>query len=71
MSIIETTNHLRKLVRSSNGIEKLAKEIGVTYSWLSKFSDGRIANPTVDNLAKVERFFIKKDSSPKDTALSQ
>jgi transcriptional regulator with XRE-family HTH domain len=56
MSIRAQTNRLRDQARSRN-LVRLSKKTGVSYSWLTKFVDGRIQNPTVGNLEKLEKAF--------------
>lgn len=57
MKILELTEQLRSRVNAHGNMVVLAENSGVTYSWLTKFADGRITNPTVANLNKLENFF--------------
>jgi transcriptional regulator with XRE-family HTH domain len=40
--------------------EKLAREAGVSYSWLSKFAHGQLNNPRTETLAKLEDFWRRE-----------
>jgi transcriptional regulator with XRE-family HTH domain len=62
MDISTLTEQLRGQAKSCNLVQ-LAEQSGVTYSWLTKFVDGRIQNPTVANLQKLERFFKGKEKA--------
>jgi transcriptional regulator with XRE-family HTH domain len=59
MDISTLTEQLRGQAKSYNLVQ-LAELSGVTYSWLTKFVDGRIQNPTVANLQKLEKVFKSK-----------
>ena len=37
--------------------EKLAREAGISYSWLSKFAQGQVSNPRADTIAKLEDYW--------------
>jgi transcriptional regulator with XRE-family HTH domain len=62
MNISTLTEHLRGQAKSHNLVQ-LAEQSGVTYSWLTKFVDGRIQNPTVANLQKLEKVFKSQEAS--------
>lgn len=57
MTIIETTEKIRRLAHAHGRYRELAKSAGVGYEWLSKFSTGKIRNPCVTNVAALEEFF--------------
>jgi transcriptional regulator with XRE-family HTH domain len=59
MDISTLTEQIRGQAKSYNLVQ-LAELSGVTYSWLTKFVDGRIQNPTVANLQKLEKVFKSK-----------
>jgi hypothetical protein len=66
MSILSVTEKVRARAKSFGRYDYVAKESGVGYQWLTKFSVGSIKNPTVANVAKLERFFAEIESSPAD-----
>jgi len=37
-------------------LSKIARESDLNYSWLTKFKDGRINNPTIVNLDRLIRY---------------
>jgi transcriptional regulator with XRE-family HTH domain len=59
MDISTLTEQIRGQAKSYNLVQ-LAELSGVTYSWLTKFVDGRIQNPTIANLQKLEKVFKSK-----------
>ena len=41
----------------------IVRETGLTYSWLQKFADGRINNPTINSLDRLIRYLDETESS--------
>jgi transcriptional regulator with XRE-family HTH domain len=39
--------------------ERLAREAGISYSWLSKFAQGQLNNPRADTLARLEDYYLR------------
>ena len=61
MDIRTRIAELRAYVRSHDlSQEKLAREAGISYSWLSKFAQGQIDNPRADSIARLEDFWRKE-----------
>jgi hypothetical protein len=57
MNILSKTNHLRDRVRSHGNYRVLADQSGVKFDWLTKFARGKIPNPGVVSVSKLETFF--------------
>lgn len=56
-----TRELLRERLNSHKGEWRvIAEESGLGYSWLSKFADGRITNPTTDKLETLYQYFYGK-----------
>jgi len=64
-SIVSET---RARLRDRGQLAKVALETGLTYSWLTKFSDGRISNPTVRTLLKLIRYLDAAATSHAEAA---
>ena len=61
MDIRTRIAELRAYVRNHDlSQEKLAREAGVSYSWLSKFAQGQLDNPRADSIARLEDFWRKE-----------
>lgn len=45
------------LVRRRGHFRRIAKETGISYSWLSKFASGHIPNPGIAMLNKLADLF--------------
>jgi len=60
MSILEITENTRKAARDYGQYRLVAQQSGVGFQWLTKFSTGAIANPTVENVARLEAFFKRR-----------
>jgi len=60
MDILKITEHVRSQVVAYGKYSVIADESGVTYSWLTKFADGRITNPTIANIHKLQNFFSEQ-----------
>ena len=58
MSISERVKQIRELVKEQSSLRILAETSGVSYAWVIKFSNGSIANPTIENIAKLEAYFF-------------
>jgi hypothetical protein len=59
MGILERVNIIRSQVKQLGNYQLVAENSGVSYHWLNKFAVGKIVNPTIDNVAKLELFFKK------------
>lgn len=59
-SIVDET---RARLRKRGQLAKVAHETGLTYSWLTKFSDGRISNPTVRTLIQLIHYLDGADNT--------
>jgi hypothetical protein len=60
MTIIETTNQLRDAAKQHGKFREISRISGVSFPWLCKFAVGEITNPTINSVAKLERFFNKE-----------
>lgn len=62
MDILTRMAELRaKVINHELSQEKLAREVGVTYSWLSKFAQGQLDNPRARTLAKLDDYFRRAE----------
>lgn len=61
MKILEQVNNIRIQVRTYGDYKYVSEKTGVTFHWLQKFACGIIKNPTVNNIAKLEDFFVSND----------
>ncbi len=52
MNVTETISALQA---RRGGWPELAKQAGVSYSWLVKFAGGKIADPRVNTLAAIQQ----------------
>jgi hypothetical protein len=59
MKILEHVNQIRSQIKSIGNYQIVADHSGVSYHWLNKFAVGKIPNPTVGNVAKLEIFLSK------------
>ena len=57
MEILDKVIDIRNLARNHGRYRVLSQKSGVSYEWLTKFANGKITNPTVGNVAKLEVFF--------------
>ena len=65
MDIRTRLAELRAYVRNHDlSQERLAREAGISYSWLSKFAQGQLNNPRAETLAKLEDYW-RSDSKGK------
>lgn len=46
-------NEIRWRMRQRPSLTQVAREAGLTYSWVCKFADGRINNPTVRTVTRL------------------
>lgn len=59
-------------MRAQRGkMASIARGAGLTYSWLQKFADGRITNPTVRTLGKLIEYLDDTTRSQSATQLSE
>jgi transcriptional regulator with XRE-family HTH domain len=62
MDIRTRIAELRAYVRAHElSQEKLAREAGISYSWLSKFAQGQIDNPRAETIAKLEDYWRRDE----------
>jgi hypothetical protein len=61
MDIITKVEFIRDQVKGHGLYRVLAEKSGVSYEWLCKFAVGAINNPTVGNVAKLEKFFNQQN----------
>jgi hypothetical protein len=60
-NIISRTEEVRVMAKRFGRYRYVAKNSGVSYEWLVKFSNGKIPNPTVSNVSSLEDFFKTHD----------
>lgn len=60
MDILNHVSSIQKKVVDHGNYRILAEKSGVTYHWLCKFSAGKIKNPGVVGVAKLDEFFNGK-----------
>lgn len=58
MNILNRTQEIRDKTRSYGRYRFVADKSNVSYEWLCKFAVGKIINPTVENVYKLEQFFL-------------
>ncbi|WP_426994479.1 hypothetical protein [Methylomonas sp. CM2] len=58
MNIIQRVSQIQQKVAERGDYRIVAQESGVTFHWLQKFAIGKIPNPGVRNVAKLERYFL-------------
>lgn len=66
MKILKHVEIIRRKVKDTGGYKRMAELSGVSESWLAKFANGKIPNPTVDSIDKLEKVFSSdrhRDSS--------
>jgi len=63
MNIFDNVNLIRSRVREIGNYRLMSKKYGVSYEWLCKFSAGKITNPTIENISKLEAFLKSHDDS--------
>lgn len=51
---------INQLIARKGDWQEIAKCSGVSYSWLSKFSNGHIPNPGLATLSKLSDFLNKR-----------
>jgi len=58
-------DQLRQNLTTQKGqITRIAKESGISYSWLIKFASGHISNPTVRSLRRLESALTESRQRP-------
>jgi len=45
----------QRLIAQTGQVSKIARESGISYSWLSKFKQGEITNPTLRRMIALEK----------------
>jgi transcriptional regulator with XRE-family HTH domain len=58
MTILDRIETIRTKGREAGKYLEHSRRIGVTYHWYSKFCQGKMKNPTIENISKVEEFFF-------------
>lgn len=66
MNILSITEKIRSQTREFGKYRYVAEVSGVSYEWLVKFAVGKISNPTVENINKLEKFFHDQDFENKN-----
>lgn len=64
MNILHHVNLLQIKAKTTGNYRATSEEAGLSYQWLAKFAQGKLPNPTVSNIAKLEVFFESKKSLP-------
>lgn len=62
MKVIEHVDKLRFLAKSVGDYVRMSEVAGVSESWLAKFAQGKISNPTVDSINKLEKVYIEQNN---------
>jgi hypothetical protein len=62
MKILNYVDSYRDKVKAIGNYIYVAQHSGVSYHWLTKFTQGSIKNPTIDNIAKLENFFDQQSN---------
>jgi len=70
MTMLERAERIRVAAFNYKKYEEVSKETGVGVSWLAKFADGRIKNPTISKISQIEVFFESKIQSPTVEAIT-
>ena len=63
MKIIEHTQEIRKMTKEFGRYRFVAEKSDVGYEWLCKFSVGKVKNPTIDKIHKLEEFFLNNSAN--------
>lgn len=63
MKILDHVDSIRCKAKSYGNYSFVAEKAGVSFHWLQKFAIGRIENPTVENVAKIETFFDEQKNN--------
>ena len=59
----KTINELRnRALRHSGSYKRICDNYGVDYSWLSKFVNGKISNPTIRTVVRLQRALDQHES---------
>lgn len=58
MNILTHVELIRDKAKEHGDYRYVAQKTGVNYHWLQKFACGQIKKPTVENVAKIEPFFM-------------
>lgn len=62
MRILDHVKSIQRKAKEVGNYRFVAKQSGVGYEWLSKFSRGLYPNPTVENVAKLEAYFLDNEN---------
>jgi hypothetical protein len=60
MNILDRTQEIRIKTKKFGRYRFVSEKSKVSYEWLCKFAVGKITNPTVENIHKLEQFFFIK-----------
>ncbi len=63
MEILEFTKITRDKIKLFGRYRYVSEKSGVSYEWLCKFAAGKITNPTIENISKLEVFLKSHDDS--------
>lgn len=50
----------RQVAEAKGGLNKVAEDTGVSYSWITKFHQGHIQNPGYNTLVMLANYFDKQ-----------
>lgn len=70
MNILDRTQEIRDMTKKFGRYRLVAEKSTVSYEWLCKFAVGKIINPTVDNVFKLEQFFLNNETNDLDAVCS-
>lgn len=62
-NLINDTETLRQLLLAASNVKGIARETGLSYSWLMQFRHGKIENPTIRSLQVISGYFKQKQAA--------
>jgi transcriptional regulator with XRE-family HTH domain len=68
MKILEHVEKLRHEAKTTGNYLRMSEKAGVSDSWLIKFANGKILNPTVDSVDKLERTYCQQTECAQESA---
>lgn len=60
MKVLEHVEVIRHRVKAQGDYVRMSGIAGVSDSWLVKFANGKIPNPTVDSIDKLEQIYCQE-----------
>lgn len=57
MDILNLSKKLQMTAKRYGRYRFVAEKSGVSYEWLAKFANGRIPNPGIESIDKLQKFF--------------